>query len=61
MTKAESESVDAKDQSAATEAVDGAGEVATSIRTILGGMGGGDAYQPDDDYRPPAGAPPRAI
>jgi hypothetical protein len=37
------------------------GTIATAIREILEGMGGGDAYVPDQGKRPPPGADPVAI
>ena len=45
-------------------AVSGGGtgaNVAGAIRAILGQLGGGNAYEPDQGYHPPPGAPPRAI
>ncbi|MEO6501052.1 MAG: hypothetical protein ABIQ09_03990 [Jatrophihabitantaceae bacterium] len=34
---------------------------ADAIRTIGDGLSGGNAYEPDQGYRPPPGAPPRRI
>jgi hypothetical protein len=39
----------------------GGHRLSDAIRTIGDGLAGGNAYEPDQGYRPPPGAPPRAI